>query len=86
MSKVQKELGLNLFLSFYLFFTGWLQFHHCHDAVDYLNLGDPPSQVVVLGIGSARITKPQRGGPRDKATVRAVPLGLHLGSAIFPRT
>ena len=49
MSKVQKELGLNLFLSFYLFFTGWLQFHHCHDAVDYLNLGDPPSQVVVLG-------------------------------------
>lgn len=50
MSKVQKAPGLNFFLSFYfLFFTGWLQFHHGHDAVDYLNLGGSPSRVVVVG-------------------------------------
>lgn len=50
MSKAQKGFGLNLFLSFYfLFFTGWLQFHHEHEAVDCLNLGDSASREVVLG-------------------------------------
>ncbi len=50
MCKVKKTAVLNFFLSLYfLYFTGWLQFHHGHDAVDYLNLGDSASRVVVVG-------------------------------------
>lgn len=50
MGKVQKVFGLNLLLSFYfLFFTGWLQFHHGHDAVDYLNPENSASRVVMVG-------------------------------------
>ena len=50
MSIVQKSRVLNLFLSFYfLFFYGWLQFHHGHDALDYLNLCDTVCRVIVVG-------------------------------------
>ena len=50
MCKVKKAAALNSFLSLYfLFFVGWLQFHHGHDAVDYLNFGDSLSRVVVVG-------------------------------------
>ena len=50
MHKLKKAAAFNSFLSLYfLFFVGWLQFHHGHDAVDYLCLGDPQSRVVVVG-------------------------------------
>ena len=50
MCKVKKAAAFDSFLSLYfLFFVGWLQFHHGHDAADYLNLGDSPSRVVVVG-------------------------------------
>ena len=50
MNRVKKAAALNLLLSLYfLYFTGWLQFHHGHDAVDYLNLGNGTSRVVVVG-------------------------------------
>ena len=50
MIKVKKAPGLNLFFSFYfLFFYSWLQFHHGHEAIDYLNLGASASRVVIVG-------------------------------------
>ena len=49
-SLVQKSRALNLFLSLYfLIFYGWLQFHHGHEAADYLNLGDTACRVIVVG-------------------------------------
>ena len=39
MCKAKKAAALNFFLSLYfLLFVGWLQFHHGHEAIDYLNL------------------------------------------------
>jgi len=50
LSIVQKSRVLNFFLSLYfLFFYGWLQFHHGHDASDYLNLDDTACRVIVVG-------------------------------------
>jgi len=50
MIKIQKSRLLNLFLSFYfLFFYGWLQFHHGHTAQDYLNPDDSACRVIVAG-------------------------------------
>ena len=50
MRKLKKAAAFNSFLSLYfLFFVGWLQFHHGHDAVDYLDFGDSASRVVVVG-------------------------------------
>ena len=50
MCKVRKAAALNSFLSLYfLFFVGWVQFHHGHDAVDYLDFGGSLTRVVVVG-------------------------------------
>ena len=52
-SLINKCRGLNLFLSLHLlFFFNSLQFHHGHDAEDYLNTGDALYRVIVVGIHS----------------------------------